>query len=232
MKSNNMNDNLYLVHYKSGDFPDDFKIFPSSVRHYFVNNSPHPLFHNHYPDGRSIYRSRGVPFQFKVINNEVFILALNEGVDFAKSFQWPESITIFLGRRELAVELKLASKTTKQASFKESDLKIYRNVSPYLALNQEKQKKYISLSEEEKRKTIEKGITNHILTAAKWCGITISHPIKTNLIQMKTGTPIKIKDNLNFVPFDVMFECNTEIPDYFGIGKFVSRGYGTVVQYG
>lgn len=232
VKSNNMNDNLYLVHYKSGDLPDDFKIIPSSVRHYFVNNFSHPLFHNHYPDGKSIYRSRGAPFQFKVINNEVYILALNEGVDFAKLFQWPESITIFLGRRELPLELKLASKVVKQASFIQSDFRIYRNVSPYIALNQERQKTYLALSEEEKRKVVEKGITNHILTAAKWCGITISHPIQTNLIQMNTGIPIKIKDNLIFVPFDVMFDCNTEIPDYFGIGKFVSRGYGTVVQYG
>ena len=155
VKSNNMNDNLYLVHYKSGDLPDDFKIIPSSVRHYFVNNFSHPLFHNHYPDGKSIYRSRGAPFQFKVINNEVYILALNEGVDFAKLFQWPESITIFLGRRELPLELKLASKVVKQASFIQSDFRIYRNVSPYIALNQERQKTYLALSEEEKRKVVE-----------------------------------------------------------------------------
>lgn len=227
-----MDNNLFLIHYKPKNLPNGFKIFSSSVRQYFADKYPHPLFHNHYPDGKSIYRSKGAPFQFKVINNEVFILALNEGLDFAYSFQWPEVINMPLGRNRLDVELELSSKTTKQASFQQSNFRCYRNISPYIALNQDKHKFYRSLSEKDKRKSIEKGLTNHILAAAKWCGIRVSHRIQTNLIQMRTGIPTKIKDDLIFLPFDVMFECNTEIPDYIGIGKFVSRGYGTVVQYG
>lgn len=230
--SENVNNNLSLIHYKPKELPNGFKIFSSSVRQYFVDKHPHPLFHNHYPDGRSIYRSKGAPFQFKVINNEVYILALNEGVDFANSFQWPEKITMPVGHNGLVVELELSSKSTKQANFQQSNFICYRNISPYIALNQDKQKAYLSLSEGDKRKAIEKGLADHILTAAKWCGITVTHRIQTNLIQMKTGIPIKIKDDLKFPPFEVMFECNTEIPDYIGIGKFVSRGYGTLVHYG
>jgi hypothetical protein len=99
-------------------------------------------------------------------------------------------------------------------------------------LNQEKFKKFIECADEEQRKIIEKGLSDHILTAAKWCEVNVSHRIRTNLIQMKPGIPIRIKDNLFFVSFDVMFECNTRIPEYFGIGRFVSRGYGTVIRYG
>lgn len=227
-----MLNNLFLIHYKPKNIPYNLKIFSSSVRQYFVDKYQHPLFHNHYPDGKSIYRSKGASFQFKVINNEVYVLALNEGVDFSNSFQWPEKIVIPVGYSGLSTELELSSKTTKQASFQLTDVKCYRSISPYIALNQDKQKAYLSLSEEEKRKAIEKGLANHILAAAKWCDITVKHRIQTNLIQMKSGIPVKIKDNLKFSPFDVMFECNTEIPDYLGIGKFVSRGYGTMVQYG
>ncbi len=227
-----MDSTLYLIHYKPKELPDRFKIFSSSVRQYFADKYPHPLFHNHYPDGKSIYRSKGAPFQFKVINNEVFILALNEGVYFSKSFQWPDKIKMPLGRNGLLVELKFLSKTSKQATFQKTEAQCYRNVSPYLALNQNKYGLYLKMSESERRKSIEKGLADHILTAAKWCGIRVSHRIQTNLIQMRTGIPIKIKDDLIFLPFDVMFDCNTDIPDYIGIGKFVSRGYGTVVQYG
>ena len=141
-----------------------------------------------------------------------------------------------LGRKGVRVEFELSSKTTKQVSFQLlSDMQCYRNVSPYIALNQDKHKAYRSLSNDERRKAIEKGIANHILTAAKWCGITINkneHCIKTSLIQMNIRPSITIKDDLSFIPFDVMFECNTDVPDYIGIGKFVSRGYGTVVKYG
>ena len=227
-----MTNNLYFIHYKPKGLAQDLMLFSSTVRQYFVNKHPHPLFHNHLPDGKSIYRSRGAPFQFKVINNEVYILALNEGVDFANSFQWPKVITMPLGRGNMVVELELASKITKQASFLPFEMRCYRNISPYIALNQDKHKFYLSLSEEDKRKAIEKGLANHILTAAKWCGIKVAHRIRTKLIQTKKGVPLRVKDNLSFMPFYVMFECNTEIPDYIGIGKFVSRGYGTVVQYG
>ncbi|WP_410507515.1 CRISPR-associated endonuclease Cas6 [Methanosarcina hadiensis] len=227
-----MNENLCLIHYKPRNLTNNFKIHSGSVRQYFVDTYQHPLFHNHYPNGKSIYRSKGAAFQFKVINNEVFILALDEGADFAQSFQWPQIINMPLGKNQLVVELELFSKTKKQSSFQKSESKYYRNVSPYIALNQKNQKEYLSFSEIEKRAAIEKGLINHILTAAKWCGVTVSHKLEINLILMREGIPIKIKDDLSFVPFDVMFECNTEIPDYIGIGKFVSRGYGTVIQYG
>lgn len=227
-----MGDNLSLIHYKPRNRVISYRIFSSSVRQYFADNYSHPLFHNHNPDGKSIYRSKGAPFQFKVINNEVFILAINEGVDFAKSFQWPDEIKMPLGYTGLVVELKLCSTTSIQANFQQTEFRCYRNISPYIALNQDKYKAYLTLSECERRKAVEKGLVDHILTSAKWCEITVSHKIQATLIQMKAGNPIKIKDELYFTPFDVMFECNTEIPDYIGIGKFVSRGYGTVVKYG
>jgi hypothetical protein len=230
-----MDNNLILIHYRQKNKANSHRIVSNSVRQYFVDNYPHPLFHNHDVTGKSIYRSKGAPFQFKVINNEVFILALNEGVEFAESFQWPNEIKMPLGRTGLVIELELVSKTHRQATFHPTQFQCYRNISPYIALNQEKYKAYLTLSESDRRAFIESGLTNHILTAAKWCGITVDkekHVIKTQLIQMKEGRPIKIKDDLSFTPFDVMFECNTEIPDYLGIGRFVSRGYGTVVRYG
>lgn len=228
----NTDNNLLLIHYKHRNLSKSLRIFSSYVRQYFADNYSHPLFHNHQPDGKSIYRSKGAPFQFKVINNEVFILALNEGIDFADSFQWPNKIKIPLGYTGIIAELKLCSKTFKQANFQQTEFLCYRNISPYIALNQDKYKAYLSLSEDERRKAVGKGLVDHILTSAKRCEITVSHTIQVNLIQMKSGIPLRIKDKLYFIPFDVMFECNTEIPDYIGIGKFVSRGYGTVVKYG
>ncbi len=230
-----MNTNLLLIHYKPKDIHGEQQIFSSSVRQYFSDKYKHPVFHNHYPNGKSIYRSKGAPFQFKVINNEVFILAINEGVEFAESFQWPNEIQMPLGQTGLVINLILASKSQRQATFQPTEFQCYRNISPYIALNQEKYKAYLTLSEKDGRTFIENGLANHILTAAKWCGITVNkkeHLIKTKLIQMKAGQPLKIKDELFFTPFDVMFECNTEIPDYLGIGRFVSRGYGTMVKYG
>ncbi|MEK6575970.1 MAG: CRISPR-associated endonuclease Cas6 [Nitrospirota bacterium] len=207
-----MENNLTLIYYKHRNKTNNLRIFSSSVRQYFVDNYPHPLFHNHDVTGKSIYRSKGAPFQFKVINNEVFILALNDGVEFANSFQWPKEIRMPLGHNGRYVELELVSIDPKQASFCETSFQSYRNITPYIALKQEKYKIYLTLTEDERRAFIEKGLSNHILTAAKWCGLTVKHKIETKLIQMKIERPVRIKDDLYFIPFDVMFECNTEIP--------------------
>ena len=134
----NMDNVLYLIHYRTKDLQSGLRIFPSTVRQYFVTNYPHPLLHNHRSDGKSIYKGRGASFQFKVINNEVFILALNEGVEFAYSFQWPLKIIIPLGRNGQVAKLELASKIETQASFRETEMWCYRNLSPYIALNQTK----------------------------------------------------------------------------------------------
>ena len=71
-----MASDLYYIWYTPKDFPNHFQIFSGSIRQYFVNHYPPPFFHNHRLDGKSIYRSRGAPIQFKVINNEICILSL------------------------------------------------------------------------------------------------------------------------------------------------------------
>ncbi len=224
-----MANELCLVQYKpiQIDLP---LIFASSVRRYFAEHFPHDCFHNHAPDGGSKYR--GAPVQFKVINQELYLLGVGEGAPFLGSFQWPELIQIPIGRSSLLVDFRFNSQRAIEAIFSECDQQIYRSLSPYLALNQEAYRTFIGASDLDRRAFVEKGLSDHILTAAKWCGVWVNHRIRTSLIQMRLQPSIRVKDNLTFVGMDVVFESNTKIPDFIGIGRFVSRGYGTVVQYG
>ena len=60
---------------------------------------------------------------------------------------------------------------------------------------------------------------------SKGLGYTVPEPIKANIRKVQTslkGTPM-----LGFLG---TFSVNFEIPDYWGIGKSVSRGFGTVKQ--
>lgn len=220
---------LCLIHYKPSTSLHA-PIFSSSVRRYFAQNFPHDCFHNHAPSGGSKYR--GAPVQFKVINEEVYLLGLGEGAAFMKAFQWPLSISIPIGRTGQAADLEFQGARDYEAQFTEGPSHIYRTLSPYLALNQEAYGAFLSKSEEVRRTFIEKRISDHILTAAKWCGVWVTHRIESSLIQMRLHPSVRVKEDLTFVGLDVMFETNTAIPDYMGIGRFVSRGFGTVVRYG
>ena len=75
----------------------------------------------------TIYRSKGAPFQFKVINNGVFILALNKGVDFAKSFQWPNEIKMPLGKQWLRLLTPITCLRATHRQIKNSNPHFYED---------------------------------------------------------------------------------------------------------
>ncbi len=63
---------------------------------------------------------------------------------------------------------------------------------------------------------------------SKSLGYTVPEPIKANIGNLKeVNTSLKGNPMLGFLG---TFSVNFEIPDYWGIGKSVSRGFGTVVK--
>jgi len=61
---------------------------------------------------------------------------------------------------------------------------------------------------------------------SKGLGYTVSEPIKANIINLReVSTSLKGTPMLGFLG---SFSVNFEIPDYWGVGKSVSRGFGTI----
>ena len=63
---------------------------------------------------------------------------------------------------------------------------------------------------------------------SKGIGYTVSEPIKAEIGRLR-----EVKTSLKGTPmlgFLGTFSVNFNIPDYWGIGKSVSRGFGTVVK--
>ena len=58
--------------------------------------------------------------------------------------------------------------------------------------------------------------------------ITVPAPIEAKIIELKE-VPTKLKGT-PMLGFLGTFSVNFEIPDYWGIGKSVSRGFGTVLR--
>ena len=65
---------------------------------------------------------------------------------------------------------------------------------------------------------------------SKGLGCTVPGPIEGNILNIRgVNTFLKGNPMLGFLG---EFEVNFEIPDYLGIGKSVSRGFGTVKKMG
>lgn len=102
----------------------------------------------------------------------------------------------------------------------------YRFVSPWLALNSRNYQKYIGFNGNSRLKFLEKILTGNILSASKSLNYTVDDIIRTSLIYARQ-IPHKLKGT-PILAFQGVFEVNFELPELFGLGKSVSRGFGAV----
>ncbi|MGC9366071.1 MAG: CRISPR-associated endonuclease Cas6 [bacterium] len=193
------------------------------LRGFFASEfKEYPLSHQHI-DNKLIYSYPLI--QYKIINKVPMIIGINEGIEVLKK--------IFSEYDYLNIGVKKYKIYQKEIILKKQDFKLtdilfnYTFQSPWLALNKQNYEKYLKLGTWEKRKELlEKILIGNILSISKSLGYTVSDKIKANIGYFKEehvtlkGTPM--------LAFSGKFSINFEIPDYWGIGKSVSRGFGTI----
>jgi len=96
-----------------------------------------------------------------------------------------------------------------------------------LALNEKNYAKYLKLKIwKEKKEFLAKILIGNIISMSKSLDYTVPAPIKADMQNIR-----EVKTSLKGLPmigFLGNFSVNFEIPDYFGLGKSVSRGFGTI----
>ena len=105
---------------------------------------------------------------------------------------------------------------------------MYELQSPWLGLNQKNFGVYEKASNETERKDLlRRTLTGNILSMSKslGCRLEPDQTIKTNLTVKPRSVQLKGKSMLGF---QGVIKTNFMIPDYLGLGKSVSRGFGVV----
>ena len=182
------------------------------------------LLHNHYANGQSKYQYPKV--QYKVINNTPHLIGIQEGGKLL--------IELFLKIKQITIEedtyvvnsKNISNNITEIGDF--SKLNEYKFETLWMALNQKNHQKYLQLNnEEEKAVFLNKQLQNNILSFYKGVDFYIKDRIMvTSKLEEKTT---KFKDK-NMMAFSGSFVTNAVLPDFVGIGKSVSRGFGTVLN--
>ena len=178
---------------------------------------------HHHKAGKFVYSYPLI--QYKMLDNIPTIIGINEGTEVLKDI-YDGYDSLKLGKHKYKIFQREI--TTKKQIFEISDsIYEYQFLTPWLALNERNYEKYIKFGTWEKRKILlEKILIGNIISMSKSLGYTVPKPIKANIIKLK-----EVKASLKGVPmlgFLGNFSMNFEIPDYFGIGKSVSRGFGTI----
>ena len=196
------------------------------LRGYFGNifKEHSPLLHNHFEDGSDRYAYPLV--QYKVIQNVPVLMGLAEGARLLTA--------LFLKIKEIdldGINYPINSKniTSQMHEFGVlEELTKYHFETLWMALNQKNFKQYSEIPDNEsKSKFLNRQLQNNILSFYKGIGFRTSDRIMVTGSYHEKST--KFKDNM-MLAFRGEFVTNAFLPDYIGIGKAVSRGFGTVIR--
>ncbi len=182
-----------------------------------------PLLHNHFLNGN--YRYAYPLVQYKVINNIPHLVGFNDGGRLL--------VELFLKIKKIEIngkEYQVLSKNMQQVSTnmaQNEQLYEYKFETLWMALNQNNYKKYTSLSANEKREFLNIQLRNNILSFYKGVGYWTEEQIMVKASLKQKHTLFK---NRQMLAFTGAFVTNAILPDYAGLGKAVSRGFGTVLR--
>ncbi len=207
---------------------NNIKLRPDQIHKFrgFVGNlfKEHDLIHNHDTEtGKVIYRYPLI--QFKLIDNTPAIIAITDSAVkiFSEIFMNLDKISID------GIDIPVFEKDLKveEVDFGYSDETfMYEFITPWLALNQKNYSKYESAkSSDEKQDNLKRILTGNILSMSKSLDYRLDKEqvIKTTLQVKHRKVNLKGKSMLGFTG---IVKTNFLIPDYMGLGKSVSRGFG------
>ncbi len=184
----------------------------------------HILFHNHLNDREFLY---GYPvIQYKRIGRNPCIVCLDYGTDEIHHLFQNQNLTIKLGERIVSLEIK-------NLQMQQYNLQIWERhfsfrIFNWLALNQENFEKFQKLEDDlSKSIFLENIMKANIISFAKGMKWDIDKEISLRIDQILKQKIVPFKQQ-KLLAFDVTFRTNVFLPDFVGLGKGVSLGFGTV----
>ena len=186
----------------------------------------HDLIHNHDVNtGKQIYRYPLI--QFKRIEETPVVIAItDQAIEiFMEIFMTLDEIRIdnaVIPVREKDLQLETANFGFTEETY------MYKLVSPWIGLNQTNHLNYVAAgSRTEKATVLKRAMTGNILSMAKGLGCWLEKGQQIKLDLQLKEKPVTLKGK-KMIGFSGIFKTNFMIPDHLGIGKSVSRGFGTV----
>lgn len=183
-----------------------------------------PLLHNHYQDGSLRYRYPQV--QYKVVEQTPFLVGLNEGADLLTQL-FLKIKEIDIDGKNYPIQSKNISQQQKEIGFS-NELHEYKFETLWMGLNQQNYSKFANLnSDKEKEDMLNSILTGHILGLFRTFGVALK-PDERIMVKHKLQQKSTNFKGQKMLAFTGRFICNVKLPDYIGLGKSTSRGFGTI----
>ena len=186
------------------------------------------LFHNHGPGDTFLYRYPKI--QYKITERKATIICLDDGTDDIHYLLQNRSLDLRIGDRQELFEIEdihiqYPQLQTWQANF-------HYALKNWQGLNQENYQKYQALEGEvERLQFLEKMLLGNLLAIARDFELDSEIPIQLQITRMKEEKWLGYKGR-KVLCFTLNFKTNLSLPDYVGLGKGVSVGFGSVKRFG
>ena len=198
---------------------------PTTLRGFIASLFPdNPLLHHHLTNSNSpkgfVYTYPKV--QYKIIDGITIVLGIEEAKEIVKTISNLYYLDL-KGKKYIVTDRKLIERNT---TFGVTENMIsYKFLTPWLALDEESYKRYKRRNDVERKRQLESILVGNIISMAKGLEYVITDKLTATVNVHEIATSLKGTPMLCFLG---TFSVNFEIPDYWGIGKSVSRGFGTV----
>ena len=181
------------------------------------------LFHNHTPDG---FRYSYPLIQYKRIKGKAAIVFIGKGTDNINDLFSPGSLLLRIGKKD--VEMRIESIYTEQVEIVCSEKENHFKLHNWLPLNSTNYELYQGMEDMvSKIELLERILVGNILSLLKGIDIHVDQQISLRIADITNQHIIHYK-KVQLMAFDVDFYANVALPQYIGIGKNSSTGYGVL----
>lgn len=182
------------------------------------------LFHNHIDDEKVIYRYPLI--QYKIKDRKPSLICLAEATEDIHYLLKQKDFRFRIGKE--TIDFEIEDVRLKYEQIQTWDVMFTYNIHNWMALNQDNYSLYKVLTRlSDKIAFLEEMLEKHIRIFMESLGAEENQPLQIVITELKGEKHIEYK-GIFHLTFSLNFTCNLSIPDYVGIGKGVSVGFGIV----
>lgn len=214
---------ILIVQFSNEITPQEIQFFRGAV--IASLNEKDILFHNHTENG-VVYRYPRI--QYKRIHKKAAIVCVKEGIKSIGELFCAGDYKYKIGERE--VDMRIESINTYHTDIDFCDEPRRYRLLNWLPLNSENYKEFLTIDGLTQRITfLEEKLIGNLLSFFTEMDFRAEQQIELHITDI-TGQRLAHYKGVKLMAFDIEFKVNLTLPQYIGLGKSASIGFGTLTK--
>ena len=213
----------FVLQFDNGLTPEDIPKFRGAVISSLKQKNI--LYHNHLENK---FRYAYPLIQYKRIHQKAAIVCVGDGLKAIHELFASDNFLFIIGGKEVEMKMDYAKIYDNDILISDK-FQLYR-IRNWLPLNSVN---YAMFQNTDnligKIQILERVLIGNILSFLKGVGIHLEEQIELHITDLSDQRPTTYKE-MKLMAFDIEFKANLYLPQYIGIGKNASVGYGTLTK--